>query len=198
MLNHPQPPVWPETFHSVRFSYPRAVGRDRGVFSCFTHTGTRQQRGSQTVSNSFMSTIHFQQASLHHLLAFGAMGNTTHSQFCMCRSTRTPFRAYPACLQCVSLTPVHWEVARTGAVPAQVMFQNRTGKLALVDLYYEWGRGRNANLIHAQQGSTLYDIGACSCQSLSSGGAQRSSTQMCKQVYLGEALADPMPEQCIG
>ena len=40
------------------------------------------------------------------------------------------------------------------------MFQNRTGKLALVDLYYEWGRGRNANLIHAQQGSTLYDIGA--------------------------------------
>ena len=42
----------------------------------------------------------------------------------------------------------------------QVMFQNRTGKLALVDLYYEWGRGRNANLIHAQQGSTLYDIGA--------------------------------------
>ena len=42
----------------------------------------------------------------------------------------------------------------------QVMFQNRTGKLALVDLYYEWGRGRNANLIHAQQGTTLYDIGA--------------------------------------
>jgi hypothetical protein len=40
------------------------------------------------------------------------------------------------------------------------MFQNRTGKLALVDLYYEWGKGRNANLIHSQLGSTLYDIGA--------------------------------------
>ncbi len=40
------------------------------------------------------------------------------------------------------------------------MFQNRTGKLALVDLFYEWERGRNANLIHSQQGTTLYDIGA--------------------------------------
>lgn len=36
--------------------------------------------------------------------------------------------------------------------------QNRNGSLALVDLYYEWGRGRNANLIHKQMATTLYDI----------------------------------------
>ena len=36
--------------------------------------------------------------------------------------------------------------------------QNRSGSLALVDLYYEWGKGRNANLIHKQLGTTLYDI----------------------------------------
>ncbi len=57
----------------------------------------------------------------------------------------------------------------------QVMFQNRTGKLALVDLYYEWGRGRNANLIHAQQGSTLYDIGAA----LGSPGKLNRATFLC-------------------
>lgn len=39
-----------------------------------------------------------------------------------------------------------------------VTIQNRTGRLALVDLYYEWGKGRNANLIHSQLGTTLYDI----------------------------------------
>ena len=36
--------------------------------------------------------------------------------------------------------------------------QNRNGSLALVDLYYEWKKGRNANLIHRQLGTTLYDI----------------------------------------
>ena len=36
--------------------------------------------------------------------------------------------------------------------------QNRNGSLALVDLYYEWKKGRNANLIHKQLGTTLYDI----------------------------------------
>ena len=36
--------------------------------------------------------------------------------------------------------------------------QDRNGSLALVDLYYEWGKGRNANLIHRQLGTTLYDI----------------------------------------
>ena len=30
--------------------------------------------------------------------------------------------------------------------------QDRNGSLALVDLYYEWGKGRNANLIHKQLG----------------------------------------------
>ncbi|EIE21544.1 hypothetical protein COCSUDRAFT_17537 [Coccomyxa subellipsoidea C-169] len=39
-----------------------------------------------------------------------------------------------------------------------VAVQNRSGSLALVDLYYEWQRGRNANLIHSQLGTTLYDI----------------------------------------
>jgi hypothetical protein len=39
-----------------------------------------------------------------------------------------------------------------------VTVQNRTGRLALVDLYYEWGKGRNANLIHSQLDTTLYDI----------------------------------------
>ena len=59
-----------------------------------------------------------------------------------------------------------WSQASKLSATLQVMFQNRTGKLALVDLYYEWGRGRNANLIHAQQGSTLYDIGAASCSAV--------------------------------
>lgn len=39
-----------------------------------------------------------------------------------------------------------------------VAVQNRIGSLALVDLYYEWSKGRNANLIHSQLGTTLYDI----------------------------------------
>lgn len=39
-----------------------------------------------------------------------------------------------------------------------VAVQNRSGSLALVDLYYEWQKGRNANLIHSQLGTTLYDI----------------------------------------
>lgn len=39
-----------------------------------------------------------------------------------------------------------------------VAVQNRSGSLALVDLYYEWSKGRNANLIHSQLGTTLYDI----------------------------------------
>ncbi len=36
--------------------------------------------------------------------------------------------------------------------------QDRNGSLALVDLYYEWSKGRNANLIHKQLGTTLFDI----------------------------------------
>ena len=36
--------------------------------------------------------------------------------------------------------------------------QDRNGSLALVDLHYEWSKGRNANLIHKQLGTTLYDI----------------------------------------
>jgi hypothetical protein len=39
-----------------------------------------------------------------------------------------------------------------------VAVQNRNGSLALVDLYYEWKKGRNANLIHSQLGTTLHDI----------------------------------------
>jgi hypothetical protein len=40
-----------------------------------------------------------------------------------------------------------------------VTVQNRSGSLALVDLYYEYPRGRNANLIYSQlSGSTLFDI----------------------------------------
>ncbi|BDA44768.1 Uncharacterized protein At4g14100 [Coccomyxa sp. Obi] len=39
-----------------------------------------------------------------------------------------------------------------------VAVQNRSGSLALVDLYYEWSKGRNANLIHSQLGTTLHDI----------------------------------------
>ena len=38
-----------------------------------------------------------------------------------------------------------------------VTVQNRSGSLALVDLYYEYPL-RNANLIHQQLGSTLFDI----------------------------------------
>jgi len=62
--------------------------------------------------------------------------------------------------ECHQLCAEHGRSVTGNAWGRQVMFQNRTGKLALVDLYYEWGKGRNANLIHSQLGSTLYDIGA--------------------------------------
>lgn len=39
-----------------------------------------------------------------------------------------------------------------------VMFQNRTGNLALVDLWYDWPNGRNINIIHKQLGPTIFDL----------------------------------------
>ena len=40
-----------------------------------------------------------------------------------------------------------------------VTVQNRSGSLAIVDLYYEYAKGRNANLIYSQlSGSTLFDV----------------------------------------
>lgn len=36
--------------------------------------------------------------------------------------------------------------------------QRLSGKLALVDLWYDWTNGRNLNLIQSQLGSTLWDI----------------------------------------
>lgn len=50
---------------------------------------------------------------------------------------------------------------RTPVWPSQfhaVLFQNRTGNLALVDLWYDWPNGRNFNVIHKQLGSTIYDL----------------------------------------
>ena len=46
------------------------------------------------------------------------------------------------------------------------MVQNSTttGALALTELFYEWPKGRNANLIHNQLGTTLYDIECASVQ----------------------------------
>lgn len=38
------------------------------------------------------------------------------------------------------------------------MFQNRSGHLALVDLWYDFEGGRNLNLIRSQQGRTLFDV----------------------------------------
>lgn len=57
--------------------------------------------------------------------------------------------------QANSPTPTPW--------PQQfhsTLFQNRSGKLALVDLYYDWPGGRNLNIIRSQQGftGTLYDV----------------------------------------
>ncbi|KAK9840243.1 hypothetical protein WJX74_006077 [Apatococcus lobatus] len=39
-----------------------------------------------------------------------------------------------------------------------VMLQNRSGSLALVDLWYDWPAQRNLNLIQNQQAGTLWDI----------------------------------------
>lgn len=39
-----------------------------------------------------------------------------------------------------------------------VLFQNRTGKLALVDLWYDFPLGLNVNIIRSQLGRTLYDV----------------------------------------
>ncbi|GAQ82776.1 hypothetical protein KFL_001240075 [Klebsormidium nitens] len=39
-----------------------------------------------------------------------------------------------------------------------VCLQNRSGHLALTDLWYDFPGGRNANIIHRQLGSTTYDI----------------------------------------
>ena len=36
--------------------------------------------------------------------------------------------------------------------------QNRSGHLASVDLWYDWQRGFNLNLIQRQLGSTLWDL----------------------------------------
>lgn len=36
--------------------------------------------------------------------------------------------------------------------------QNRSGALASVDLWYDWKRGYNLNLIQKQLGSTLWDL----------------------------------------
>ena len=38
------------------------------------------------------------------------------------------------------------------------LFQNRTGTLALLDLWYDWPGGRNFNIIHTQLGPTIYDL----------------------------------------
>lgn len=39
-----------------------------------------------------------------------------------------------------------------------ILFQNRTGNLALLDLWYDWPNGRNFNIIHKQLGPTIYDL----------------------------------------
>lgn len=39
-----------------------------------------------------------------------------------------------------------------------VLFQNRTGNLALLDLWYDWPNGRNFNIIHKQLGPTIFDL----------------------------------------
>eukprot|EP00897_Mesotaenium_endlicherianum_P008898 jgi/Mesen1/8036/ME000428S07240 len=38
------------------------------------------------------------------------------------------------------------------------LFQNRTGNLAIVDLWYDWKRGGNMNIIRSIGGNTLYDV----------------------------------------
>lgn len=38
------------------------------------------------------------------------------------------------------------------------LLQNRTGNLALVDLWYDWPNGRNFNIIHKQMGPTIFDL----------------------------------------
>ena len=38
------------------------------------------------------------------------------------------------------------------------LFQNRTGNLALVDLWYDWPNGRNLHIIHKQMGPTIFDL----------------------------------------
>ena len=39
-----------------------------------------------------------------------------------------------------------------------VMFQNRTNRLALVTLYYDWQLGANLNIISSQLGGTVWDL----------------------------------------
>lgn len=38
------------------------------------------------------------------------------------------------------------------------MYQNRTGKLSIVDLWYDFPNGRNLNLIQKQLGSVTHDV----------------------------------------
>jgi len=38
------------------------------------------------------------------------------------------------------------------------LLQNRSGRLATVDLWFDWPNGRNFNIIHDQQGGTTYDL----------------------------------------
>ncbi|XP_002984548.2 uncharacterized protein At4g14100 [Selaginella moellendorffii] len=39
-----------------------------------------------------------------------------------------------------------------------LLFQNSSGKLSTIDLWYDFPNGRNFNIIHHQLGSTLYDL----------------------------------------
>ena len=70
------------------------------------------------------------------------------------------FNAYPWRVDAAEMQPFigHPQPPMWPETFHAVAVQNRTGSLALVDLYYEWNKGRNANLIHSQLGTTLYDI----------------------------------------
>jgi len=59
--------------------------------------------------------------------------------------------------QCVLPLAVLQRIQALGPFLA-VLFQNRTGRLALVDLWYDFEGGRNMNLIRSQQGRTLFDV----------------------------------------
>lgn len=84
-----------------------------------------------------------------------------------------------------------------------LLVQTRNGTSSLVDLYYDWPRGRNANLIRrqlAEEGETLYDVEHTNgtsfyftrpSSSSSSPSGEKVKKQTCKTVTFPVGILPP-------
>lgn len=85
------------------------------------------------------------------------------------------------------------------------LLQNRSGNLALTDLYYDWQGGRNLNVIRSQLGSTLFDnefsngttyyypSDGSTCNAIEMGVGIVKPDWLAGAAYIGEATVDNIP-----